>query len=585
MTVATQPRSALSWALSLTIAGYQVFPCGADKRPLTTGGFHDATDDPDTIRRWWRQNPDSLIGLALPEGTMVVDFDSQKPDFDPAKAEALNLPETLIQQTRSGGYHAFLRVPPGMTVKQGSNVYGPGIDTRVAGKGYVIAYDWEGLYAQRPETWAEAPAQLAYHEPQPSPVAEADEALGTRDQILSFLGTFAARGIRLSADDYYAILTAKRTAGEIVALDERRPWTDRSLRQLAQEAAKWPVEKTGEAILALSEAEAPTDSATDSGTAPTSLSDFLSEQLPVSRWLVDGLIPAGPSLGGLFGQYKAGKSLVGLQLCMMVAAGVEHFLFHDIHPDGEPTIFIEYEGSRRRLQERATLMSAKFSGGRRLPMEIIHRPKEKIDTREGANWLLRACEGKALCVIGPVSKATSMKEENDQHEWAVLADILQKITDRTGCSIILVHHTRKPSQQFGPPNGVEDFFTTVRGSNSFLGAVDFALGVQRPPEETEGVLYFLERDGESGRQAYDFDVPSLCIWPSDRPLGRPTLQDSAERLYSYIEQNPDCTQADISASLAVSRPTVGRWIETLGDRLEASPGKGRAPNTYRVSLT
>ncbi len=42
-------------AFDLAQRGLPVFPCRADKRPITENGFHDATTDAETIRQWWQQ--------------------------------------------------------------------------------------------------------------------------------------------------------------------------------------------------------------------------------------------------------------------------------------------------------------------------------------------------------------------------------------------------------------------------------------------------------------------------------------------------------------------------------------------------
>ena len=310
------------------------------------------------------------------------------------------------------------------------------------------------------------------------------------------------------------------------------------------------------------------------------MGDFLAEKMEPPEWLVDGLVPAGANLGGLLGQYKAGKSLAGLQLCFAVAVGKGNWLGHDITKRG-PTVFIEYEGSRVRLQGRVALMAAKY--GAIVPpaaVDIIHRPKRKVDTDAGEAWLRAACEGKVLCVIGPVSKAASIVNENDQAEWARLSERLQRVADKTGCTIILIHHTRKPAQTFGPPRKVDDYFNMARGSNSYMGAVDFALGVQREPDDTDGTLFYLERDGESGRLAYDFDTQSLCIWPSDRPLTRDTAADKAQLMLACIGEHPGCTRKDLMTFMDCSEDTLKDYLVRVGEAIiEAGEGNQRRSYT------
>ena len=316
-------------------------------------------------------------------------------------------------------------------------------------------------------------------------------------------------------------------------------------------------------------------------TGAVSMLDFLAERLDPPRWLVDGLVPVGPSVGALVGSFKHGKSLAGLQLCIVTARGSSDFLGHAIE-DGGPAVFVEYEGSRARLQERVRTMATKYGLlGQPVPLEVIHRPEHKIDTDAGEAWLRRICRGRVLCVIGPVSKAASIQRENEPAEWAALAERLQRVADATGCSVMLVHHTRKPSMD-GAPRQVSDYFLAARGSNSYMGAVDFAIGVQRDPDASEGVLYSLQRDGASEREPYTFDASSLCIWPDDRPLRQANRTDRLESLYGYIEDNPGCTRKDIMAGLGYTLDNLRDHLAMLGQRINED-GEGRQIRTYRVA--
>ena len=127
----------LSQALHLAAMGWPVFPCRG-KVPMTSHGFKDGTLDPEQIRAWWTSKPLATIGVALPVGTMAVDVD----DVDDFAAAALPLPEGPGQATPSGGYHRLLNI--GERAAKQTQGHFPGADTRVGGKGYVIAWEpWQ----------------------------------------------------------------------------------------------------------------------------------------------------------------------------------------------------------------------------------------------------------------------------------------------------------------------------------------------------------------------------------------------------------------------------------------------------------
>jgi hypothetical protein len=153
------PNALLEAALQYASRGWRVFPLRpGTKLPLQgSSGFKDATTDPDTIHRWWTEDPTRNVAIATgPESNLlVVDLDV-KPDKDGtavlSELERVHgdLPPAPLVSTANGGVHAFYAYPP-EGASSGANVAGPGIDIRAAG-GYVVAapsvladggeYDW-----------------------------------------------------------------------------------------------------------------------------------------------------------------------------------------------------------------------------------------------------------------------------------------------------------------------------------------------------------------------------------------------------------------------------------------------------------
>lgn len=120
-------------AARIAAIGWPVFPC-AGKRPITPRGFHDATSDPERVGEWWTEYPTAEVGVALPPGTLAVDVD----DLQAFAATGLALPAAPEQHTPSGGIHRLYRVCA--HARQTVKTF-PGVDTRVGGKGYIIAWE------------------------------------------------------------------------------------------------------------------------------------------------------------------------------------------------------------------------------------------------------------------------------------------------------------------------------------------------------------------------------------------------------------------------------------------------------------
>ena len=116
-------QAPLDHALRLAARGIEVFPCKvANKAPLTEYGFKDASTDADTIKAWWCDHPDALIGVPTGIKFVVLDFDFQHSEAQAFYARA-NLPLTRTHITRSGGRHLLLK--PDKRVKCTAGKIGP----------------------------------------------------------------------------------------------------------------------------------------------------------------------------------------------------------------------------------------------------------------------------------------------------------------------------------------------------------------------------------------------------------------------------------------------------------------------------
>ncbi len=104
---------------------------------LLPSGAASATDDPDTIRRWWSLWPDANVGIEMGRSGLVA------LDEDPRHGGDLGqLPltpdqmATLTNLSGGGGRHLIFVMPAGMVAGNSNAKLPPGIDVR--GKGGVI---------------------------------------------------------------------------------------------------------------------------------------------------------------------------------------------------------------------------------------------------------------------------------------------------------------------------------------------------------------------------------------------------------------------------------------------------------------
>jgi len=240
------PRAAgLSVALECAARGWHVFPCGANKQPLTKHGFKDATTNPEGVQALWASCPQASVGVATgASGLVVVDLDCKngQPGLDEwhkiVSASEEPLEATTLVETPSGGIHVYYRAN-GHRVMGAAGRLAPGIDTRAEG-GYVIAGGSPGyLYVDGhgPERLAPLPPglgeKLAFAKRRTSdekPAGQIPE--GRRDATLTSLaGTMRRRG--LSEDAIYAALAAENKASC------KPPLPDGQVRKIANSVGRY----------------------------------------------------------------------------------------------------------------------------------------------------------------------------------------------------------------------------------------------------------------------------------------------------------------------------------------------------------
>lgn len=144
--------SFLKSALDLASKGFHVFPVYAgSKLPAIVDFPKLATRDQMQIVKWWTDpvmgfERDFNIGISTSkfgegdEALLVIDVDNKGKKKGSEvllelELQGLELPRTLEQVTPTGGRHIFFRVKE--PLRQGTNVLGPGLDTRSKG-GYVV---------------------------------------------------------------------------------------------------------------------------------------------------------------------------------------------------------------------------------------------------------------------------------------------------------------------------------------------------------------------------------------------------------------------------------------------------------------
>lgn len=120
---------------------YPVFPCTpSSKRPMVEGGFQAATQDRETLERWWRRWPEGLIGVPTGARSGLVAIDCDPKGLDWYQSERKRLGDYRLHQTRRGKH--LLYQDPG-DIRNSAGKLAKGVDVRGEG-GYVIWWPAHG---------------------------------------------------------------------------------------------------------------------------------------------------------------------------------------------------------------------------------------------------------------------------------------------------------------------------------------------------------------------------------------------------------------------------------------------------------
>jgi hypothetical protein len=128
----------LGWKVILLQRGWKLPFLSKEKGG---NGVHDASSDPEQIRKWSRMNPSGNVGIACGDasGVFVVDVDPRN-DGDKSiralAARGYQFPPGPRQRSGNGGWHLLFQHEAGITNSKGR--LGPGVDVKSTG-GYILA--------------------------------------------------------------------------------------------------------------------------------------------------------------------------------------------------------------------------------------------------------------------------------------------------------------------------------------------------------------------------------------------------------------------------------------------------------------
>lgn len=218
------------------------------------------------------------------------------------------------------------------------------------------------------------------------------------------------------------------------------------------------------------------------------------------QWAVECILPAGLTIAA--GAPKAGKSWLGLDLCLAVASGGRALSAIPVQQGS--TLYLAREDTYRRLQSRMALL---MGGNMDFPkaLELIPAEQEWIGGEEGlanlAEWAEEVGDPR-LVVIDTLAKVEpEMGEDNRRGGNAYSGNYTmmaryKRFADEHNCAVLMIHHDRKQQANTkGDASGMEsDPFSRISGTRGLTGAADTLWFLDRVRGTTEGFLHITGRD-------------------------------------------------------------------------------------------
>lgn len=498
--------------------GIPVFPCQADKSPWQ--GFLWKTEAFTDLRKIdieYHRTGATLWGAAVGNvGVMVIDA-----DVDPAKgadgvtvlrrleeAHGVKITDkgSLTVNTPRGGQHIYLRG----NAKSKNGLF-DGVDRKAQG-GYVIApgsVRADGArYEKTSLDWrikAASDAEMRVFGGDGAPGAATKERLdrpsdaeiigsipdGKRDtELTRWAGVLRGQGLTVGEMD--AALWAMNLARCNPPMDREQ------VSKIAASIGQKPRGDAGREAAVLSEFDA-LDAEISAAVAPESglplpsrsLATVDPDAIPVRDWILRDRLLKG-FLSVLVAPGGVGKSTVAMAEALAISTGRSEICGFEVVKSG-PVLYINTEDPDDELDRRFSAL-AKVNGldvadlgnlhimsARTAPLVFAAEKDGRVVVNQKAvDKLVEHCKALGIVAVflDPYIRLHRTRE-NDNNAADIVAQTLQKVIDRAGVALCVVHHTRKvaPGQS---ESGVED----ARGAKALTDAARVVYGL-RPMQEKE----------------------------------------------------------------------------------------------------
>lgn len=462
----------LEAALRYASWGWHVLPLQPNSKiPATAHGVHDATVDPEQIRKWWTRDPEMNIGVAAGRVSNLVVFDvDPRNGGDQGWEEWTSAngpcPDGAMQLTAGGGYHHLGQY----TDKMRSCKLATGVDLLSDGRYFVVhpstidgrSYEWEG---------SSDPAEGVG--PFPVPQAWLNAYQGNRQDVGQRIASSIIKGSRNDALLSYGGMMRHggATESEILAaltvVNEQRcdpPLPDSEVRHVARSVSRYNPETDVAQATALGADAAKALLHQEPENDWMLPADAIRQQPACPGWNIDPWLPE-QGLAMVHGPSGAGKSFLVLDWCLHIATNMKLWNKGDVE-DG-PVVYLAGEGHyglRARIQgwmsHHRQESCELFVSAHGVDINTAAGFKRVVDTLQSMGIRPR------MIVIDTLHRHMA-GDENSAQDTKGMIEAMARLQELFGCLVLIVHHT----------GNSEDTQHRARGSSAWRAAMDIEISV------------------------------------------------------------------------------------------------------------
>ena len=497
----------LEAALAYASWGWPVLPILPNsKLPACAHGVHDATTDPDQLRRWFEGREDLNLAIAAGSrsGLVVLDIDPRNGGDDSWSAwtdERGAQSDGAVQLTAGGGQHYLAGYVEGVKsckLRDGIDLLADGryflaYPSRIEGRAYAWEVSSDPFDGVPPMALSERWLEGLRPAPRAPVVVGAELITGNRNAGLDALAGAMRHHGMTRAEILAALVVANETRCEV-------PLPASEVRQIAESIAKYEAEH--DTAVNASMADDVFIEERSSAYFLTRATSFLTEPSPL-RWLIKGWVPeSGVTM--VFGESGAGKTFVALDMACRIACGLD---WHGRRAKKGCVVYLCGEGNFGFRQRVAAW--ARLHGRTDLDELLVSNKALDLDGPNAAAEILRAVReltsGDVEAIIVDTVNNHMAGDENSARDVRGMFGACNVVAAALRSTVILNHHTGHNVDAKG----------RARGSSAWKASLDASILVAKGEDGAIEVSCAKMKDAEPPAPFVGRLVPVPLGWLDD----------------------------------------------------------------------